>query len=162
MTMPDSFEIRYERNLRDVLAAAQLYQSGTTKHRIYQVVALILVVVATYQGLTLGFGGNQLLLIAIGILLAIDPVPLILTVMSSFGAPEQAYTVQFSDAGVHVHVGQRSTQFPWARFVSIVENRRYLLLVHGSWSYVTIPQRAFTAEQRQWLQQMINTHRKVQ
>lgn len=162
MTMPASFEIRYERTLRDVLAAAQLYQSGTTKHRIYQVVALVLVVVATYQGLTLGFGGNQLLLIAIGILLAIDPVPLILTVMSSFGAPEQAYTVQFSDAGVHVNVGQRSTQLPWARFVSVVENRRYLLLVHGSWSYVIIPQRAFTPAQRQQFQQMLHTYRKVQ
>lgn len=162
MTIPASFEIRYERTLRDVLAAAQLYQAGTTKHRIYQVVALVLVAVATYQGLTLGFGGNQLLLIAIGILLAIDPVPLILSVMSSFGAPEQTYTVQCSDAGVHVHVGQRSTLFPWARFVSIIENRRYLLLVHGSWSYVIIPQRAFTAAQRQWFQEMITTYRKVQ
>jgi hypothetical protein len=82
--------------------------------------------------------------------------------MSSFGSPEQSYTVQFSDAGVLVQVGTRSTQFPWARFVSIVENRRYLLLVHGSWSYVTIPQRAFTAAQRDWFQQMLNTHRKVQ
>jgi len=162
MTAPTSVEIRYERTMRDVLAAAQLYQAGTTKHRIYQVVALILVAVATYQGLTLGFGGNQLLLIVIGMLLAIDPVPLILTVMSSFGTPEQAYTVQFSDAGVQVQVGQRSTLFPWARFVSIVENQRYLLLVHGSWSYVSIPQRAFTTEQRAWFQQMIHTHRKVQ
>jgi hypothetical protein len=148
MTTPDVLEVRFERELRDVLAAAQLYQSGTTKHRVYQIVALILVVFATYQGLSLGFGGNQLLLIVIGLLLALDPIPLILTVMSSFGIPDRCYTLRVTEQGIELSNSSRTATFAWNRFNSLVENQRYLLLVYGSWNYIAIPQRAFSKEQR--------------
>lgn len=140
MTVP---AVRFQRNLRDVLAAAQLYQAGTTKHRIYQVVALILIAVASYQGLTLGFGINQLLLIGIGILLAIDPVPLILMTVTALSQPETATSVSIDERGVHLQIGNTSRTYEWKQFNTIVENRQYYLLVYGNWAYITIPRRAF-------------------
>ena len=136
--------VRFQRNLRDVLAAAQLYQSGTTKHRIYQVVALILIAVASYQGFTLGFTLNQLLLICIGVLLAIDPVPLILMTVTALSQPDKTTSVTINDQGVHVQSGDASRTFTFNQFRSMVENRQYFLLVYGNWSYISIPRRSFT------------------
>lgn len=161
MTTPSTVEFRFERSLRDVLAAAQLYQAGTTKHRIYQIVALVLVVFATYQGFSLGFGGNQLLLIAIGLLLALDPIPLILTVVSSFGIADHRYRIHAHAAGIELTHAQRSTTYPWARFVSMVENRHYLILVYGSWNYLAIPKRAISAEQRAAFDALLSQHLRI-
>lgn len=141
MTVPS---VRFQRNLRDILAAAQLYQSGTTKHRIYQVVALILIAVASYQGFTLGFTLNQLLLITIGILLAIDPVPLILMTVTALSQPDKTTSISIDDQGVHVQSGDASRTFAFTQFRSVVENRQYCLLVYGNWSYISIPRRAFS------------------
>lgn len=140
MTAPS---VRFQRNLRDVLAAAQLYQSGTTKHRIYQVVALVLIAVASYQGFTLGFTLNQLLLITIGILLAIDPVPLILMTVTALSQPDKVTAITIDDHGMHVQSGDASRTFAFTQFRSVVENRHYYLLVYGNWSYISIPRRAF-------------------
>jgi hypothetical protein len=141
MTVPS---VRFQRNLRDVLAAAQLYQSGTTKHRIYQIVALILIAVASYQGFTLGFTLNQLLLISIGVLLAIDPVPLILMTVTALSQPDKFTSVTVDDLGVHVQSGDASRTFAFHQFSSIVESRQYYLLVYGNWSYISIPRRSFS------------------
>ena len=105
MTVPP---VRFQRNLRDVLAAAQLYQAGTTKHRIYQIVALVIIAVASYQGYTLGFGTNQLLLISIGVLLAIDPVPLILMTVTALSQPDPSTTLVLDNEGINVQSGTAS------------------------------------------------------
>ncbi|MFZ9857054.1 MAG: YcxB family protein [Roseiflexaceae bacterium] len=153
--------VRFQRNLRDVLAAAQLYQSGTTKHRIYQVVALILIAIATYQGFTLGFTLNQLLLIGIGVLLAIDPVPLILMTVTALSQPDKTTLVSINDQGVHVQSGDATRTFGFAQFRSIIENRLYCILVYGNWAYISIPRRSFTsAEHYTQFMRVLNQHLK--
>lgn len=142
MTVPP---VRFQRNLRDVLAAAQLYQAGTTKHRIYQVLALILITVASYQGLTLGFGMNQLLLIGIGVLLAIDPVPLILMTVTALSQPDPVTSIAIDSQGVLVQSGNASRTYTWNQFRTIIENRQYYLLVYGNWAYIAIPRRVFSS-----------------
>ncbi len=155
--------VRFQRNLRDVLAAAQLYQSGTTKHRIYQVVALILIAVASYQGFTLGFTLNQLLLISIGVLLAIDPVPLILMTVTALSQPDKTTSVSINDHGVHVQSGDATRTFAFHQFRSIVENRLYCILVYGNWAYISIPRRSFSsAEHYTDFMNVLNKHLKDQ
>jgi hypothetical protein len=155
--------VQFQRNLRDVLAAAQLYQSGTTKHRIYQVVALILIAVASYQGFTLGFTLNQLLLIGIGVLLAIDPVPLILMTVTALSQPDKITSVTINDHGVHVTSGDATRTFAFNQFRSIVENRLYCILVYGNWAYISIPRRSFAnAEHYTQFMNVLNQHLKDQ
>lgn len=153
--------VRFQRNLRDVLAAAQLYQSGTTKHRIYQVVALVVIAIATYQGFTLEFTLNQLLLIGIGVLLAIDPVPLILMTVTALSQPDKTTSVMINDQGVHVQSGDATRTLAFHQFSSIVENRLYCILVYGNWAYISIPRRSFSnAEHYTQFMSMLNTHLK--
>lgn len=160
MTVPS---VRFQRNLRDVLAAAQLYQSGTIKHRVYQVVALVLIAVASYQGFTIGFTLNQLLLIGIGVLLAIDPVPLILMTVTALSQPDKVTSVSIDDQGVHVQSGEASRTFAFTKFRSVIENRQYYLLVYGNWAYISIPRRAFSsAEHHTKFMNALNQHLKDQ
>ncbi len=158
MTVPP---VRFQRNLRDVLAAAQLYQAGTTKHRIYQIVALVIIAVASYQGYTLGFGTNQLLLISIGVLLAIDPVPLILMTVTALSQPDPSTTLVLDNEGINVQSGTASRTFVWKQFTTIVENRQYYLLVYGNWAYIAIPRRAFqSADHHTQFMNTLNQHLK--
>lgn len=140
MTAPITLE--YVLHTRDTLAVAQLYQSTTTKHRIYLAVALVLIGIATWQGFMAGFTGNQLLLIVIAVLLAIDPIPLLLMTMSSFNSPRNTVTLHIDATGVHRVVADRTITSTWAQFSHTIENSMYLVLVLGSWSYVAIPKRA--------------------
>lgn len=160
--MSEPLQLTMTTSIRDTLAAAQLYQTTTIKHRIYQAVAGVLFVLALWQGFSTSFGGNQLMLIVIALLLAIDPVPLILMVMSSINKPDATTTLQIDDNGVTRLLGERTVLVPWAKFNRSIENQRYVLLVAGSWNYIVIPQRSFTTPQhKSAFVQLINTHLKV-
>lgn len=160
MTTPITIE--YGITIRDTLAVAQLYQATTTKHRIYQLVALVLAGIATWQGFTIGFGGNQLLLIVIAVLLTIDPIPLLLMTMSSFNNPRNTVTLRIDDTGVHRIVAERTITSSWAQFSHTIENSQYLVLVLGSWNYLAIPRRALQKDDRAaQVTRLINTHLKA-
>jgi hypothetical protein len=160
--MSEPLQLTITTSIRDTLAAAQLYQTTTMKHRVYQAVAGVLFALALWQGFSTSFGGNQLMLIAIALLLAIDPVPLILMVMSSFNQPNTSTTLQIDDTGVTRVLGERTTLVSWTKFNRSIENRSYVLLVAGSWNYIVIPQRSFTTPQlKSAFVQLINTHLKV-
>lgn len=160
--MSEPLQLTMTTSIRDTLAAAQLYQTTTIKHRIYQAVAGVLFALALWQGFSTSFGGNQLMLIVIALLLAIDPVPLILMVMSSFNQPSTATTLQIDDSGVTRILGERTVLVPWTQLNRSIENRNYVLLVAGSWNYIVIPQRSFTTPQHKSLfAQHINAHLKV-
>jgi hypothetical protein len=160
--MSEPLQLSITTSIRDTLAAAQLYQTTTVKHRIYQTVAGLLFALALWQGFSTSFGGNQLMLIVIALLLAIDPVPLILMVMSSFNQPNTTTTLRIDDTGVTRVLGERTTLVPWTKFNRSIENRSYILLVAGSWNYIVIPQRAFNAPHlKPAFMQYINTHLKV-
>lgn len=154
--------IEYSLQTRDTLAVAQLYQATTLKHRIYQIVALMLIGFATWQGLTLGFTGNQLLLIGIAVLLAIDPIPLLLMTMSSFNNPRNTVKLQIDETGVHRVVADRTITSTWAQFSHTIENNQYVVLVLGSWNYLAIPKRALhNGDLATQLNQAIATHLRV-
>ncbi len=160
--MSEPLQLTITTSIRDTLAAAQLYQTTTIKHRVYQAVAGVLFALALWQGFSTSFGGNQLMLIAIALILAIDPVPLILMVMSSFNQPNTTTTLQIDDTGVTRVLGERTTLVPWTKFNRSIENRSYVLLVAGSWNYIVIPQRSFiTPQHKSAFVQLINTHLKV-
>jgi len=160
--MSEPLQISITTSIRDTLAAAQLYQTTTVKHRVYQTVAGVLFALALWQGFSTSFGGNQLMLIVIALLLALDPVPLILKVMSSFNQPNATNTLRFDDSGVTRIIGDRTAHVAWAQLTRSIENRSYILLVAGSWNYIVIPQRAFNAPHlKPAFMQYINTHLKV-
>jgi|GEM_PF-1575911 len=160
--MSQPLQITVTTSIRDTLAAAQLYQTTTFKHRIYQAIAGVLFALALWQGFSTSFSGNQLMLIVIALLLAIDPVPLILMVMSSFNQPHTATTLQIDDAGVTRMIGERTILVPWTKLNRSIENRNYVLLVAGSWNYIVIPQRSFiTPQHKSTFTQLITTHLKV-
>ena len=159
MTTPITLE--YALQTRDTLAVAQLYQSTTTKHRIYQGIALVLVGIATWQGFTIGFGGNQLLLIVIAILLAIDPIPLLLMTMSSFNNPRNTVKLVIDETGIQRVGAERSVTSPWAQFSHTIENSQYLILVLGSWNYLAIPKRALTKDIATSVNHIITTQLKA-
>jgi hypothetical protein len=102
------------------------------------------------------------MLIAIAFILAIDPVPLILMVMSSFNQPNTSTTLQIDDTGVTRVLGEQTTLVPWTKFNRSIENRSYILLVAGSWNYIVIPQRAFSNPNlKNMFHQLINAHLKA-
>lgn len=140
MTVP--ITISYTMSIRDTLAVAQLYQATTRKHRLYQAIALVLAGIAVWQGVTLGFSTNQLLLILIAILLAIDPIPLLLMTMSSFNNPRTNVKLVIDEQGIHRDVADRTVTSSWAQFTHTIENSQYIVLVLGSWNYLAIPRRA--------------------
>ncbi|MFM2308254.1 MAG: hypothetical protein RLY87_374 [Chloroflexota bacterium] len=137
MTTPASITCRY--SMSDGLAAATLYQSSTLKHRVYQIVALGIFSFTLYQAYRIGFQSSQLLLYVIAILLFIDPVPLILMSVTRLSQPAWPTTLTFDSTGIVVSVNDRSTTYPWAKFNKLIENQRYILLVHASWGYLVIP-----------------------
>jgi hypothetical protein len=160
--MSEPIQLTVTTSIRDTLAAAQLYQTTTMKHRIYQAVAGVLFVLALWQGFSTSFGGNQLMLIVIALLLALDPVPLILMVMSSFNQPHTTSTLLIDDTGITRVLGERTVLVPWTKLNYSIENRNYVLLVAGSWNYIVIPQRSFTTPQlKSSFVQQINTHLKA-
>lgn len=137
MTTPASITCRY--SMSDGLAAATLYQGSTLKHRVYQLVALGIFGFTLYQAYRTGFQSSQLLLYLIAILLFVDPVPLILMSVTRLSQPAWPTTLTFDSSGIVVAVNDRSSTYPWAKFTKIIENRRFILLVHGSWGYLVIP-----------------------
>lgn len=160
MTTPLTLE--YVMSTRDTLAVAQLYQSTTKKHRLYQAIALVLVSVAAWQGFTIAFGSNQLLLILIALLLAIDPIPLLLMTLSSFNNPRTSVKLRIDDTGIHRMVGDRTVTSGWAQFSHTIENHQYIVLVLASWNYLAIPRRALQQDgAATHLTQFITTHLKV-
>lgn len=160
--MSEPLQLSITTSIRDTLSAAQLYQTTTIKHRIYQAGAGVLFALALWQGYSLSFGGNQLMLIVIALLLAIDPVPLILMIMSSFNQPKNNTTLLIDESGVTRIIGDRTAHVTWTKLTRSIENRNYILLVAGSWNYIVIPQRAFSnPNSKNTFQQFINTHLKV-
>ena len=140
MTTPITLD--YVMSTRDTLAVAQLYPSTTKKHRDYQAIALTRVGVAAWQGFTSAFGTNQLLLILIALLLAIDPVPILLMTLSSFNNPRTTVKLRIDETGIHRVVADRTITSGWAQFSHTIENNQYLILVLSSWNYLAIPRRA--------------------
>lgn len=160
--MSEPLQLSITTSIRDTLAAAQLYQTTTIKHRIYQTVAGVLFALALWQGFSTSFGGNQLMLIVIALLLALDPVPLILMVMSSFNQPNATNTLRVDDSGITRVIGDRTAHVAWSQLHRSIENRNYILLVAGSWNYIVIPQRAFSsATFKNTFQQFMNAHLKA-
>jgi len=160
--MSEPIQLAITTSIRDTLAAAQLYQTTTVKHRIYQAVAGVLFALALWQGFSTSFGGNQLMLIVIALLLALDPVPLILMVMSSFNQPNAINTLRIDDSGVTRIIGDRTAHVTWPQLTRSIENRSYILLVAGSWNYIVIPQRAFSNPNlKNMFHQLINAHLKA-
>ncbi len=137
MTTPASITCRY--SMSDGLAAATLYQGSTLKHRVYQIVALGIFSFTIYQAYRTGFASTQLMLYVIAILLFVDPVPLILMSVTRLSQPALPTTIAFDSAGVVVTVAERSVTYSWDKFSKLIENKRYILLVHAAWGYLVIP-----------------------
>lgn len=140
---PISFS--YRTSISAAMAAAQLYQGSTLKHRVYQLVALGVFGFTLYQAYRIGFTSTQVLLYGIAILLFIDPVPLILMSVTRLGQPDLPTTISATPAGVSVTTGDRTVTHAWEKFTSSVENQRFLLLVIAPWNYLAIPTATLTS-----------------
>lgn len=160
--MSEPIQISVTTSIRDTLAAAQLYQTTTIKHRIYQTVAAALFGLALWQGFSTSFGGSQLMLIVIALLLALDPVPLILMLMSNSKKLNTTTVLHIDDLGITRTSGELKTRVNWTKLTRSIENANYILLVAGPWNYIVIPQRAFNLPQlKAAFRQKIDTHLKV-
>ncbi|MFM2033045.1 MAG: hypothetical protein RLZZ297_1810 [Chloroflexota bacterium] len=131
--------VTYRTSISAAIAAAQLYQSSTLKHRVYQIIALGVFSFTLYEAYRTGFTSTQVLLYAIATLLFIDPVPLILMAVTRLGQPDLPTTATADATGISLTTGDRTVTHPWAHFTSSVENQRFLLLVIAPWNYVAIP-----------------------
>ena len=143
MSTPPSITCRY--SMSDGLAAATLYQGSTLKHRVYQIVALGIFSFTLYQAYRIGFTSSQLLLYLIALLLFIDPVPLILMSVTRLSQPALPTTIAFDTTGIVVTVADRSTTYRWEKFTKLIENKRFILLVHAPWGYLVIPTAVLSA-----------------
>ena len=135
----------YRTSISAAMAAAQLYQGSTLKHRVYQITALGVFSFTLYEAYRIGFTSTHVLLYAIAILLFIDPVPLILMSVTRLGQPDLPTTISADTSGLRVTTGDRTGTHEWATFSRSVENQRFLLLVIAPWNYIAIPTATLTA-----------------
>lgn len=144
----DTVVLRYTQQIAELTHAARVYQRSTRKHLVYKVLGMLAIFLAAWTFLRTGPDLGPALLLALGIFLWFDPVPLVVlgAGLRNTVAVREPYETVIDARGTHFSIAGNRTSRTWDKYLRFLESERVFVLVYGRWMYSVIPKRALGGE----------------
>jgi hypothetical protein len=157
----DALVLRYTQRIDELTHAARVYQRSTRKHQVYKVLGLLAIFLAAWTFLRSGPDLGPALLLALGVFLWFDPVPLIVlgAGLRNTAAVRDPYETLIDARGTHFSIGKNRVSRGWDKYQRLLESERVFVLVFGRWAYSVIPKRVLAdPAQEAALRELLRRH----